>query len=66
MSAAPAATVFGAGDLQSLESQLNVWTPQIELTLKSCVGRSWWANATPYRERENGAHESHRVVSGRA
>ena len=38
MSAAPAATVFRAGDLQSLASQLNVWTPQIELTLEGLRG----------------------------
>ena len=38
MSAVPAATVFGAGDLQSLVSQLNVWTPLIELTLQELRG----------------------------
>ena len=38
MSAAGAATVFGAGDLQSLVSPLNVWTPQIELTLQELCG----------------------------
>ena len=38
MSETPTATVFGAGDLQSLVSQLNVWTPQIELTLQELRG----------------------------
>ena len=38
MSAAPAATVFGAGGLQRLVSQLNVWTQQIELTLQELRG----------------------------
>ena len=38
MSETPAATVFGAGNLQSLVSQLNVWTPQIELTLQELRG----------------------------
>ena len=33
MSGVPATTVFGAGDLQGLVSQLNLWTPQVELTL---------------------------------
>ena len=38
MSEASAVTVFGAGDLQSLVSQLNMWTPQIELTLQELRG----------------------------
>ena len=38
MSTAAATTVFGAGDLQSFVSQLNVWTPQTELTLQELRG----------------------------
>ena len=35
---AAATTVFGAGDLQSIVSQLNLWTPQIELTPQELRG----------------------------
>ena len=38
MSGVTATTVFGAGDLQGLVSQLNQWTPQIELTLQELRG----------------------------
>ena len=38
MSGGPATTVFGAGDLQSLVSQLNLWTPQVELTIQELRG----------------------------
>ena len=38
MSGVPATTVFGAGDIKGLVSQLNLWTPQIELTLQELRG----------------------------
>ena len=38
MSGIPATTVFGAGDLQALVLQLNLWTSQIELTPQELRG----------------------------
>ena len=38
MAKLPATTSFGAGDLQGIVWQLNLWTPQIELTLQELRG----------------------------
>ena len=62
MSAAAAATVFGAGNLQSLVSQLNVWTPQIELTLQELRGAQLVMSGQMPRLIESAEMELMRVI----
>ena len=53
MCAVPATVVCGAGDLQGLVSQLNLWTPQIEPTEEELRGAQLvmcGSNAAPHRE----------------
>ena len=69
MSGEPATMVSGAGDLQCLVSQLNLWTPQIELTLQELREAQLVMSGHMQRlcrECGNRAHESHCVVPEQA
>ena len=63
MSTAAATTVLGAGDLQSFVSQLNVWTPQTELTLQELRGAQLVISGQMQRVIESAEMELMKVIA---
>ena len=62
MSGLPAPTVFRAGDLRGIGSQLSLWTPQIELTLQELRGAQLMMSGQMQRLTESAEIELMKVI----